>query len=52
MKTFGLFILLFIVVLLATFNIWRNASIEEMIKMIMATQITYIMYRFVKEENE
>ena len=50
MKTFGLFMLLFIVASLATFNIWRNPSIEEMIKVIMAMQITYIIYRLVKEE--
>jgi hypothetical protein len=50
MKTFGLFMCIWLVAILATLNIWKTATNEELIKMVMATQIAYIMYRLVKEE--
>ena len=52
MKTFGLFIILWLVSMLISFNVWKNASVEEMLKMILATQIAYIMYRLTKEETK
>ena len=52
MKTFGLFMLLWLVCILLVFNIWNNGSTEGMLKMIMATQMTYIMYKLIKEENK
>lgn len=50
MKTFGLFIILWLTSILVAFNIWKNASVEEMLKMVLATQLAYIMYRLCKEE--
>ena len=52
MKTFGLFMIMWITSILISFNIWKGASPEEMIKMVLATQITYIFYRLVKEETK
>jgi hypothetical protein len=52
MKTFLLFVILWLVSNLISFNIWKNASIEEMLKMILATQLAYIMYRLTKEETK
>jgi len=52
MKTFGLFMLLWLIYILVVFNIWNNAPIDGMLKMIMATQMTYIMYRLLKEETK
>jgi hypothetical protein len=49
MKTFGLFMIVWLVSILISFNIW-HATIEEMLKMVLATQIAYIMYRLTKEE--
>ena len=52
MKTFGLFMLLWLVSILASFNIWKNVRIAEMLKMVLATQLAYIMYRLIKEESK
>jgi hypothetical protein len=52
MKTFGLFMLLWLVFVLASFNIWKNSSIEALLKMIMATQLAYIVYRLLKEADK
>ena len=52
MKTFGLFMLLWLVFVVVSFNIWKNSSIEEMLKMIMATQLAYIVYRLLKEADK
>lgn len=52
MKTFGLFMLIWLVSILASFNIWKGASQDEMLKMVLATQLAYIMYRLTKEENK
>jgi hypothetical protein len=51
MKTFGLFMILWLFSIVISFNIWMNASVEEMLKMILATQLAYIMYRLTKEES-
>jgi hypothetical protein len=50
MKTFGLFMILWIVSILISFNVWKCASIEEMLKMVLATQIAFIFYKLIKEE--
>jgi len=50
MKTFGLFMIMWIVSILATVNIWKGVSQDEMLKMLLATQLAYIMYRLIKEE--
>jgi hypothetical protein len=52
MKTFGLFMILWLVSILISFNVWKNASAEEMLKMLLATQLAYIFYRLAKEENK
>ena len=52
MKTFGLFLILWLVSILISFNIWLHATIEEMLKMLLATQIAYIMYKLCKEESK
>lgn len=52
MKTFGLFMLLWLASILASFNIWKGVSQEEMLKMVLATQLAYIMYRLTKEESK
>jgi hypothetical protein len=52
MKTFGFFILLWLASILTTFVIWENVKSEEMLKMVLATQLAYIMYRLTKEESK
>jgi hypothetical protein len=52
MKTFGLFMILWLVSILISFNIWKNVSVEEMVKMVLATQVAYIMYKLTKEETK
>jgi hypothetical protein len=52
MKTFGFFMVLWLVSILISFNIWNNSSIEEMLKMVLSTQLAYIMYRLTKEETK
>lgn len=52
MKTFGLFMIMWLVCILISFNIWKNATLGEMLKMILATQLTYTMYRLIKEESK
>jgi len=52
MKTFGLFMIVWLVTIIISFNIWMNASVEEMLKMILATQLAYIMYKLTKEESK
>ena len=50
MKTFGLFMILWLASIIATVIAFKGATIEEMLKFIMATQFAYIMYKLVKEE--
>ena len=50
MKTFGLFMFLWLVTILMSFNIWRGATADELLKMIFATQFAWILYKLIKEE--
>lgn len=52
MKTFGLFMLLWLICILVSFNIWKDVSIEEMLKMVLSTQIAFIFYKLIKEEEK
>ena len=52
MKTFGLFMIMWIVAILISFNIWKDVSHEEMLKMVLGTQIAFIFYKLVKEETK
>jgi len=42
--------IVWLVSILISFVVWKGATIEEMLKMVLATQIAYIMYRLTKEE--
>jgi hypothetical protein len=52
MRTFGLFMILWVSCVLMSFNIWRGATADELLKMIFATQFAYILYRLIKEETK
>lgn len=52
MKTFGFFMLMWLTSILITFNVWKEVSQDQILKMVLATQLAYIMYRLVKEENK
>ena len=52
MRTFGIFVILWLASILLSFGVWKHATIEEMLKMLLATQIAYIMYRLAKEESK
>lgn len=52
MKSFGFFMLLWLASILISFNVWKDSSPNEMLKMILATQLAYIFYRLIKEENK
>jgi hypothetical protein len=52
MKTFGIFLLIWLASIVATFNAFKGVSIEEMLKFVIATQIAYIMYKLAKEESK
>lgn len=52
MKTIGLFMGLWLVCILVSFNVWRGATPEEMLKMLLATQLAFIFYFLIKEENK
>lgn len=52
MKTFGFFMLLWLASILVSFNIWKGASQEEMLKMVLATQLAWITYKLTKEESK
>jgi hypothetical protein len=52
MKTFGLFMIMWVASILFSFNIWKDASFEIMLKMVLATQIAFIFYKLVKEETK
>ena len=43
---------MWVVSILISFNIWKTATVEEMLKMVLATQLAYIMYRLIKEESK
>ena len=44
--------ILWVMVVLMSFNIWRGATADELLKMIFATQFAYILYRLIKEETK
>jgi hypothetical protein len=50
MKTFGLFMLLFVLSLVVSFIALKNVSTDEILKIIYGTQFAYIMYKLIKEE--
>jgi hypothetical protein len=52
MKTFGLFMILWLASIITTFIAFKDAKEDEMIKFIIATQFAYIMYKLVKEESK
>jgi len=52
MKTFGLFMLILLIYILVIFNLLKNITIDEMLKLIIATQMAYIVYRLIKEETK
>ena len=52
MKTFGLFVAMWLVCILISFTVWKEASVEVMLKMILATQLAFIYYKLLKEENK
>ncbi|MFY8160488.1 MAG: hypothetical protein ACOVNU_04100 [Candidatus Kapaibacteriota bacterium] len=52
MKTFGLFLFFWIMSFLASFNIWKDVPTDELIKAVLATQLAFIMYKLVKEEDK
>jgi hypothetical protein len=52
MRTFGLFMIMWIASILISFNIWKGVSLEIMLKMVLATQIAFIFYKLVKEETK
>lgn len=52
MKTFGLFMVLWLISILIAWNIWKNSCTEEMLKMVLATQIAFIIYSLLKEEEK
>jgi hypothetical protein len=50
MKTFRLFYILWLIYLIVIFNLLPNIGIDQMLKLILYTQMTYIIYRLLKEE--
>ncbi len=52
MKTFGLFLFLWIMSFLASFKIWEDVPTDDLIKVILATQLAFIMYKLIKEEEK
>jgi hypothetical protein len=50
MKTFGFFMFLWLVVVLATFNIFKNGSDREILLFTLGTLLSYIFYKLIKEE--
>jgi len=50
MKTFGIFAILWLVSIFMSFAIWQGSKIEEMLKMLLATQLAYIFYSLAKQE--
>lgn len=51
MKTFGFFMIMWVVSILITFNIWHDTSNDTMLKMLLATQLAWIIYKLIKEEH-
>ena len=51
MKTFGLFMILWLVVMLFTFATFPKLTTEEGIKFILATLLAFIFYKLIKEDE-
>lgn len=52
MKTFGLFMFLWILSFVASFSIWKDVPTDDLIKAVLSTQLAFIMYKLVKEEEK
>jgi hypothetical protein len=52
MKTFGLFLFLWIMSFLASFSIWKDVPTNDLVKFVLTTQIAFIMYKLIKEEEK
>lgn len=51
MKTFALFGFIWLVIELATFNMFKNGSDRELILFTLGTVISYVFYKLIKEET-
>jgi hypothetical protein len=51
MKTFGLYMIIWLVCISISFNICKAVSTQEMLEMILATQLAFIFYKLLKEEE-
>jgi len=51
MKTFGLFMFIWLCTILATFNVFSKVSDREISLMILATLIAFIFYKTFKEDE-
>jgi hypothetical protein len=52
MKTFGLFMILWLASIITTITAFKDAKEGEMIKFIIASQLAYILYKLTKEESK
>ena len=52
MKTFGLFMFMWLCIMLSTFAIFKGASDREITLFTLSTLIAYIFYKLIKEESE
>jgi hypothetical protein len=52
MKTFGLFLFLWILLFVASFSIWKDVPTDDLVKFVLTTQIAFIMYKLIKEEEK
>jgi hypothetical protein len=52
MKTFGLFLFLWIMSFLASFSIWKDVPTNDLVKVVLTTQIAFIIYKLIKEEEK
>jgi hypothetical protein len=52
MKTFGLFMILMLMLTLIVFNIFKELSDRELQLMTLSMLITYIFYKLIKEETK
>lgn len=50
MKTFGFFMIIWLIMSLATFSIFKNGTDREVSLMTLATLLAYIFYKLTKEE--
>lgn len=50
MKTFGFFMFIWLITILATFNIFKDVSDREILLFMLGTLLSYIFYKLIKEE--